>query len=190
MNTSSSRFWLCVTRHLVLVIAVWLVVATSAFSVEPESSRSSVVSDVESDVAQASDGQATAAGRLSQNAIESGLSREVEIAILDTWGIGIVGLRLTAGGHMLDFRYRVHDAVKAGPLHGSEIKPVLIDPVTKQEYAVPRPPKIGPLKQTRSAPIANRQYVVLFANRGDSIKPGGVVSIKLGALTIEHIVAQ
>jgi len=34
----------------------------------------------------------------------------------ETWGIQIMGSRQTAAGHMIDFRYRVLDPEKAGPL--------------------------------------------------------------------------
>lgn len=119
-----------------------------------------------------------------------GLVPEAHQAILEEFGVEVVGLRLTAGGHMLDFRYRVRDAEKAAPLHGPRIKPIVVDLATKQELKVPVPPKIGPLKQTRAAPIEDRVYVILFANPGDTVRPGGAVSIKLGGLTIDRIVAQ
>jgi len=131
-------------------------------------------------------------GALASPALTStgGLLPEAQQAILEEFGVEVVGLRLTAGGHMLDFRYRVHDAEKAAPLHGPRIKPVVFDLATKQELGVPRPPKIGPLKQTRAAPVEDRVYVILFANPGDTVRPGGAVSIKLGGLTIDRIVAQ
>ena len=101
-----------------------------------------------------------------------------------------MGLRTTAGGHMLDFRYRVIDAEKARSLHGPKVAPTLTDPDTGLVLKVPRPPKIGPMKQTRSAPIAGRTYVSLFANPARQVRPGDEMSLALGELRIDSIVVQ
>jgi len=122
--------------------------------------------------------------------IESGLSLEVQEKLRTKWGIEVVGLRLTASGHMLDFRYRLLDAEKGKDLFGSGVKPVLTDLATGVKLEVPRPPKIGPLKQTRNAPIEGRTYFVLFGNPGRMIKTGSVLSLEIGKLEIEQLVAQ
>jgi len=44
----------------------------------------------------------------------------------EKWGICPNGIRLSAGGYMLDFRYRVFDKEKAAPLFSREITPYLI----------------------------------------------------------------
>jgi len=122
--------------------------------------------------------------------IDSGLTEEVQEKLRTDWGIEVVGLRLTAGGHMLDFRYRLLDASKGKDLFGWEVKPVLTDLATGLKLEVPRPPKIGPLKQTRNAPIEGRTYFVLFGNPGRFIKTGSVLSLEIGKLEIEQLVAR
>ena len=43
------------------------------------------------------------------------------------YGAEIVGVRLTAGGFMIDFRYRVLDPVKASALFDPKVRPYLIE---------------------------------------------------------------
>ena len=89
----------------------------------------------------------------------------------EKWGIQIQSIRLSAAGYMLDFRYRVIDPDKAEHLFDRSIKPYLIDERTGSRFAVPNPPKVGPLR-TSNKPLADRIYFVFFANPGQFVKPG------------------
>ena len=47
--------------------------------------------------------------------------------IEETWGIRIKSAMLSAGGYMVDFRFRVLDAAKAAQIFDRKTKPCLID---------------------------------------------------------------
>jgi len=82
--------------------------------------------------------------------VETGkAATQVESA--DTLGIEVKGLRLSAAGYMLDFRYRVLDPVKAAPLLERKIQPYLLDEASGARLAVPDAPKVGRLRATSLA---------------------------------------
>jgi hypothetical protein len=109
--------------------------------------------------------------------------------IEEKWGIQIQGIRLSAAGYMLDFRYRVINVEKALPLFNRKIKPYLIDQATGTKTAVPNPPKVGPLR-TSNQPIANRIYFMFFANPGRFIKSGNKVTVVVGDFRAENLTVQ
>jgi hypothetical protein len=107
----------------------------------------------------------------------------------ESWGIRILGLRLSAGGYMLDFRYRVLDPTKAAPLLDRSVKPHLIDQASGAKVIVPSPPKIGPLRTTQ-APQAGRSYFVIFANPGVYIERGSKVTVVIGDFRAEDLTVE
>jgi hypothetical protein len=111
------------------------------------------------------------------------------LTLEDQWGVRVVGLRLTAAGYMLDFRYRVVDAEKAKPIFDRRTKPVLIDATTGARLVVPVPPKTGALRSSNT-PIAGRTYFMFFANPGRFLKPGSRVTVVIGAFKAENLVVQ
>ena len=113
----------------------------------------------------------------------------VQSDLAEKWGVEIIALRLSAGGYMLDFRYRVIDAEKAAPLFDRKIKPHLIDEATGAKFAVPEPPKVGALRTTRP-PQADRNYFIMFANPGRYIKKGNKVTVVIGEFKAENLVVE
>lgn len=107
----------------------------------------------------------------------------------EKWGVKIVGIRLSAEGHMLDFRYRVIDAEKAAPLFNRKEKAYLVDEATGAKFLVPESPKVGALRTTRE-PKADRNYFIIFVNPGRYIKKGNKVSVVIGDFTAEHLVVE
>ena len=65
----------------------------------------------------------------------------------DQWGIQVERAVLSAGGYMVDFRFRVLDAAKAAPILVRSVSPQLIDQATGATFIVPSPPKIGQLRR-------------------------------------------
>ena len=112
------------------------------------------------------------------------------LAIEQQYGVSLLGVRMTAAGHMLDFRYRVLDTTKAGRLIRPKMGLALIDQATKAEMPVPVMDKVGALKQTRSHLFPDRTYSVLFANRGGVVKAGSKVSIQFGDLTLDNLIVE
>ncbi len=118
------------------------------------------------------------------------LTEAQRLATEQQYGVSILGVRVTAAGHMLDFRYRVLDTTKAGRLIRPKMGLALVDMATKAEMPVPVMDKVGALKQTRSHLYADRTYSVLFANRGGVVKPGSKVSIQFGDLTLDNLIVE
>ena len=108
----------------------------------------------------------------------------------ERWGIQIASLRLTAAGHMIDFRYRIVDPEKAAQLVDRKVKPQLIDQSTRRALGVPTAPKVGSLRQTSVKPLAGRTYFVLFGNPQQLVKRGGKVTIVIGEFRAENLVVE
>lgn len=114
---------------------------------------------------------------------------EREAGIEERWGIRIIALRLSAGGNMLDFRYRLTDPEKARPLFDRRIKPYLIDDMSGARLLVPNAPKLGAMRQTPRNPVAGKDYFVLFANPG-IVKAGSKVTVVIGDFRAENLTVE
>lgn len=108
----------------------------------------------------------------------------------DRWGIRIENLMLTSAGHMLDFRYRVMDPEKALPLFDPATKPYLVDQATGNKCVVPKPPKVGSLRQVTRTPEAGRIYYMIFANPARMIARGNQVTVVIGDFRAENLTVQ
>lgn len=105
-------------------------------------------------------------------------------------GIEVTALRLTANGHMLDFRYKVLDPKKAKPMFDKKIKPYLIDHASGAKAEVPMTPKLGALRQAPRISRAGQVYFAIFANPGKLIKAGSKVTVVYGEHKIENLVVE
>jgi hypothetical protein len=101
------------------------------------------------------------------NTSSSGLQQN----LTERWGIEIIGIRQTAAGHMLDFRYRVIDSEKASLLLKRQSEVYLIDQATGTKLGVPIS-KLGPMRTTAVKPEAIRDYFILFSNPSGLVKQG------------------
>ncbi len=108
----------------------------------------------------------------------------------DRYGIQVEGVRHTAAGYMLDFRYRVVDAERAATLIHPRLRPYLVDEQTGKQYVVPTVGRVGPLRQTRAKVEAGRTYFVFFANPGRAVAQGTKVSVVMGDLVIKDLTVQ
>lgn len=108
------------------------------------------------------------------------------------YGIRVEGLRLSAAGSMLDFRYRVLDASKAAPLLNGKIQPYLFDGSRGAKLGVPDTPVLGRIRQTsRNNNIKeNRTYFVMFGNPGKAVQSGDKVTLLLGEVKITDLTVQ
>jgi hypothetical protein len=109
-----------------------------------------------------------------------------------TYGIKIEGLRLTAAGSMLDFRYRVLDPQKAAPFLNGKIQPSLLDESRSARLGVPDTPTLGRIRQTsRNGVIhTDRSYFIMFGNPGKALQSGDKVSLLLGQVKITDLLVQ
>jgi hypothetical protein len=111
------------------------------------------------------------------------------LGIEEKWGVKVLYIKQSAGGYMLDFRYKVTDAEKASPLFDRKIKPYLIDQASGAKFLVPESPKVGALRQTRK-PVAEKNYFIIFANPGKYIKNGNKVTVVIGDFKAENLTVQ
>ncbi len=108
-----------------------------------------------------------------------------EQRLKDQWGIELTSVRMTAAGHMVDFRYRVLDTTKAAPLHKRQTKPYLIHQASGKVLAVPNTAKVGSLRNS-NIPKEGRIYWMFFGNKG-VVKNGDKVSVVIGDFRIDDI---
>ena len=106
-------------------------------------------------------------------------------------GIRMEGLRLSAAGYILDFRYRVLDPARAAPLLDSKIRPYLLDEASGAQLGVPDTAKLGQLRtKGRNKVVSNQDYYILFANPARFVQPGNRMTLVMGDLRIENLVVQ
>lgn len=116
------------------------------------------------------------------------LQAEQLAKIEENWGVQIVSLRRTAGGHMLDFRYKVINPEKAAPLFVRQTKPYLIHQDSGKSLAVPNMAKVGPLR-TSDPPKEGRIYWMFFGNPG-LVQAGDKVSVVIGDFKVENLIVK
>jgi len=112
------------------------------------------------------------------------------IARLPELGIEVVGLHITAGGNLVDFRYRVLDPHKAALLLNAREKPVLMDLAHGLRLSVPTMAYVGALRQTSIEPEAGKTYFILFGNAARSVVTGSRVTLVIGESRIEDLVVM
>ncbi len=105
------------------------------------------------------------------------------------WGVRVESIRLTAFGHLVDFRYRVIDPEKAATLMKRGREAFLVDVTTGTKLSVPVT-KVGQLRGTGTLPKANRVYTVMFNTGGGLIKQGSKVSVIIGDFKAEHLTVE
>ena len=108
------------------------------------------------------------------------------------WGIKVEGLRLSAAGSMLDFRYRVLDAQKAAPILDGKTQPYLLDEAHGAKLGVPDTPVLGRMRQTsRNNNIkTDRTYFIMFGNPGKALQSGDKVTLLLGTVKMTDLLVQ
>ncbi len=106
-------------------------------------------------------------------------------AIEERWGIRITQIGVIADGGLLDFRFIVVDPDKAlAMLDDPKNLPALI---AEDSHAVVTS---AALMAHKNALNAGRTYFLLYRNTGGAIKRGTSVSVVIGDLRLEHIVAK
>lgn len=121
----------------------------------------------------------------------AGQQQEMKTApwLKEKWGIEITSLAMTAGGHMVDFRFRVLDSTKAATLFAPENKPYLIDQASQKVFSVPVMAKVGPLR-TAEPPKQDRIYWMFFGTVPGEVKTGSKVTVVIGDFRVENMVVQ
>jgi hypothetical protein len=105
-------------------------------------------------------------------------------------GVEVVAVRLTAAGHMLDFRYRVTDPGKASALLNRKAKAHAIHLRTGEKLGVPRMARVGRLKSSAAEGKRDTVYFLFFDTRGQPVKPGDRVTVVVGEHRFEDLAVQ
>ena len=109
----------------------------------------------------------------------------------DKLGIRMEGLRLSAAGYILDFRYRVIDPDKAAVLLNRKVRPYLLDEASGAQLGVPDTAKLGQLRTTgRNKVVSDQDYFIIFANPGRFVQAGNKMTLVMGDLRIENLIVQ
>jgi len=106
----------------------------------------------------------------------------------EEFGIRVERVNLSAGGYMIDFRYRVVNKKKASPLFKTGLDTYLIEQNSGKKFAVPVT-KTGPVKSVGN-PVENRVYFSFFANPGRYVKKGNKVTVVIGNMRLENLVVE
>ena len=107
-------------------------------------------------------------------------------AVLESkWGVRVEGVRISGGGYVLDFRYRILDPQKAAAFADKRVKPFAVDQASGRRLGVPSPSKVGPLRTVSTLP--GRTYFILFDNPGRLVKAGAKVKLVVGDCEIQDV---
>ena len=108
------------------------------------------------------------------------------------FGIRIDGLRLSAAGSMLDFRYRVLDPQKAALILNGKVQPYLLDSTHNAKLGVPDTPVLGRLRQTARNDniLLDRTYFIMFGNPGKALHSGDKVTLVMDKVRITDLTVQ
>jgi len=112
--------------------------------------------------------------------------------LIGQWGVEPLGVRRSAGGYMIDFRFRVVDAEKALPLFDHRTKPYLLAQGSDIKLPVPVGAKVGAFRPTnRGKNIkAGKNYYMMFANPDAYLQVGQKVSVVIGEFRAEQMTLQ
>lgn len=118
-----------------------------------------------------------------QNAQRLGHPASAE-AVEAAWGVQITQVAVTAGGGLIDFRFRVIDPDKAGPLFTLAKRPLLI---AEDSGAV-----IGSLMHPPHSHdlVPGQVHFLIYNNTGGAIRRGAAISVVLGDQRLEHIIVK
>ncbi len=117
---------------------------------------------------------------VSMGVLQADESKLKTIDLEKDWGIQPVFLRITGGGYMIEFRYKVVDTQKALVLSANKVFPTMLSMKSKAKLAVPYSSTVGYMKSNRKFLKQDRNYIVFFANENRHMLPGDQVKIQVG----------
>jgi hypothetical protein len=107
-------------------------------------------------------------------------------AFEERWGIRITLIGVTADGGLVDFRYAVVDSDKAlAMLDDIENRPVLVDEATRTILLPSTPPSTH-----RDPPLPGQTFILLYPNPRGVVRIGSQISVIIGDMRLEHLVAR
>jgi hypothetical protein len=107
-----------------------------------------------------------------------------QAAFEEKWGIHISHIAVVADGGLIDFRFQVIDPDKASPVMEVETRPHLYVESTGQEVS-----SLYHIMHNHAIQAGESHYLI-FNNENGAIRSGTSVSVVLGDMRLEHIIAQ
>ncbi len=107
-----------------------------------------------------------------------------QAAFEEKWGIHISHIAVVADGGLIDFRFQVIDPDKASPVMEVETRPHLYVESTGQEVS-----SLYHIMHNHDIQAGKSHYLI-FNNENGAIRSGTSVSVVLGDMRLEHIIAQ
>ena len=107
----------------------------------------------------------------------------ISAAIEAKYGIRFTLVDVTAGGGMIQVRYQVIDSAKTEAIHGADLAPYVVDS-SGHKYADPGMVGHSHVGKTQTAGSTD---FILLANAQGGVKPGSVVTIKVGDLELRNV---
>lgn len=105
------------------------------------------------------------------------------------WGVDKLRANYTSSGNLIKFSYRVIQPKLAKTLGDHENTPELIGIRSNAVLHIPTMEKIGQLRQL-SAAEANKEYWMVFSNKGNFVKPGDEVSVIIGKFRADGLIVE
>ena len=107
------------------------------------------------------------------------------------WGIRVVGLRLTAGGTLLDLRYTVLDPEKAAKIAVQESRSTyLIDEASGTQLPLTTATRGGARQRSAAQLTSGRAYSLVFPNPGRKFQAGTKVTVVMGDFKAEGLTVE
>jgi hypothetical protein len=105
------------------------------------------------------------------------------------WGVDTLKANYTNSGNLIKFSYRVLQPKLAKTLGDHENTPELIGIRSNAVLHIPTMEKVGQLRQM-SAAEANKDYWMVFSNKGNLVKPGDEVSVIIGKFRADGLIVE
>ena len=107
-----------------------------------------------------------------------------QAAFEEKWGIHVSHIAVVADGGLIDFRFQVIDSDKASPVMEVETRPHLYVEGTGQEVS-------GLYHIMHNHAIAaGESHYLIYNNANGAIKRGTSISVVIGDMRLEHLIAQ
>jgi hypothetical protein len=105
------------------------------------------------------------------------------------WGVDHLRATYTSSGNLIRFSYRVVEPKLAKALGDHESTPYLYAPRSHAMLSIPTMEKIGQLRQL-GASEANKEYWMVFSNKGNLVRPGERVDVVIGKFHADGLLVE
>ena len=105
------------------------------------------------------------------------------------WGVDHLRATYTSSGNLIRFSYRVVEPKLAKALGDHESTPYLYAPRSHAMLQIPTMEKIGQLRQLNAAE-ANKEYWMVFSNKGNLVRPGERVNVIIGKFHADGLLVE